>query len=57
MMKFLHDKHSVIAYSNFRFVPIIWIINIIKQQYYAKKIDSVQMDMLLKQVVSFSAQS
>lgn len=33
-----------------RFIPIIWIVNIIKKQYAAKVIDSIQMDMLLKQV-------
>ncbi|XGW04075.1 hypothetical protein V3C99_015316 [Haemonchus contortus] len=35
------------------FVPIIWIVNLIKKQYAAKKIDTIQMDMLLKQVYSY----
>lgn len=33
-----------------RFIPIIWIINLIRKQYQDKKIDSVQMQMLLQQV-------
>ncbi|GMS82142.1 hypothetical protein PENTCL1PPCAC_4317, partial [Pristionchus entomophagus] len=35
------------------FIPIIWIINLIRKQYQEKKIDSVQMQMLLQQVYSF----
>ncbi|RCN44689.1 Bestrophin [Ancylostoma caninum] len=35
------------------FVPIMWIVNIIKKQYALKKIDTIQMDMLLKQVYSY----
>ncbi|EYC34528.1 hypothetical protein Y032_0001g454 [Ancylostoma ceylanicum] len=35
------------------FVPIMWIVNIIKKQYAMKKIDTIQMDMLLKQVYSY----
>ncbi|GMS94303.1 hypothetical protein PENTCL1PPCAC_16478, partial [Pristionchus entomophagus] len=35
------------------FIPIIWIINLIRKQYQEKKIDSVQLQMLLKQVYSF----
>ncbi|KAE9413600.1 hypothetical protein Angca_006233 [Angiostrongylus cantonensis] len=35
------------------FVPIIWIVNLIKKQYAAKKIDTIQMDMLLRQVYSY----
>ncbi|VDL69817.1 unnamed protein product [Nippostrongylus brasiliensis] len=35
------------------FVPIMWIVNLIKKQYHAKKIDTIQMDMLLKQVYSY----
>ena len=35
------------------FVPIMWIINLLKKQYQAKKIDSIQMDMLLKQVYAW----
>ncbi|GMR56350.1 hypothetical protein PMAYCL1PPCAC_26547, partial [Pristionchus mayeri] len=35
------------------FIPTLWIINLIRKQYQAKKIDSVQMQMLLQQVYSF----
>ncbi|KHJ88815.1 bestrophin-3 domain protein [Oesophagostomum dentatum] len=35
------------------FVPIMWIVNLLKKQYALKKIDSIQMDMLLKQVYSW----
>ncbi|CAI5453048.1 unnamed protein product [Caenorhabditis angaria] len=35
------------------FVPTIWIINLIKKQKQEGKIDSVQMDMLLKMVYSY----
>ncbi|CAD6193218.1 unnamed protein product [Caenorhabditis auriculariae] len=35
------------------FLPIIWVVNLIRDQHTAKKIDSVQLDMLLKHVYSF----
>ncbi|KHJ88065.1 Bestrophin [Oesophagostomum dentatum] len=35
------------------FVPIMWIVNLLKKQYALKKIDSIQMDMLLRQVYSW----
>ncbi|CAJ0591997.1 unnamed protein product [Cylicocyclus nassatus] len=35
------------------FVPIMWIVNLIKKQYALKKIDTIQLDMLLKQVYSW----
>lgn len=37
----------------FRFVPIMWMINLIKQQYASKKIDSIQFQMLLDQLYKF----
>uniref|UniRef100_A0A1I7XME3 Bestrophin homolog n=1 Tax=Heterorhabditis bacteriophora TaxID=37862 RepID=A0A1I7XME3_HETBA len=36
------------------FVPIMWIVNLIKKQYALKNIDTVQMGMLLKQVVAIA---
>ncbi|EGT48533.1 hypothetical protein CAEBREN_21490 [Caenorhabditis brenneri] len=35
------------------FIPILWIVNLIKQQKQKGVIDSIQMDMLLKQVYSY----
>ncbi|MFH4980865.1 hypothetical protein AB6A40_007574 [Gnathostoma spinigerum] len=35
------------------FVPTMWIINIIKREYAKKKIDTIQLDMLLKQVYAY----
>uniref|UniRef100_A0A8R1HJH5 Bestrophin homolog n=1 Tax=Caenorhabditis japonica TaxID=281687 RepID=A0A8R1HJH5_CAEJA len=35
------------------FIPIMWIVNLIKKQKQSGKIDSVQMDMLLKHVYSY----
>ncbi|KAK0409208.1 hypothetical protein QR680_004404 [Steinernema hermaphroditum] len=35
------------------FIPIVWIVNLIKTMYRQKRIDSIQMDMLLKQVYSY----
>lgn len=41
------------GYFIFRFIPIIWIVNLIKQMYKQKRIDSIQMDMILKHVYSY----
>uniref|UniRef100_A0A914C9B8 Bestrophin homolog n=1 Tax=Acrobeloides nanus TaxID=290746 RepID=A0A914C9B8_9BILA len=35
------------------FIPIIWIVNLVKQMYKQKKIDTIQMDMILKHVYSY----
>ena len=35
------------------FVPIMWIINLIKKKHQEKAIDSIQLDMVLKHVFSF----
>lgn len=43
-------EHAHNRKNKYRFVPIVWIINLIKKQYAAKAIDTIQMDMLLKQV-------
>ncbi|KAH7700707.1 bestrophin-2b [Aphelenchoides avenae] len=35
------------------FVPIMWILNLIKQQHQAKKIDSIQLQILMDQIYKF----
>ncbi|PAV71868.1 hypothetical protein WR25_12486 isoform B [Diploscapter pachys] len=34
------------------FMPTIWIVNLIKKQYHEKKIDSIQLELLLKQEIT-----
>lgn len=36
-----------------RFVPIMWIVNLLAALYRQKRIDSIQLDMLLRQLYSF----
>lgn len=36
-----------------RFVPIMWILNLVKQQHKLKKIDSIQLAMLTEQIFKF----
>uniref|UniRef100_A0A915EIE7 Bestrophin homolog n=1 Tax=Ditylenchus dipsaci TaxID=166011 RepID=A0A915EIE7_9BILA len=35
------------------FVPIMWILNLVKLKHREKKIDTIQLDMLMKQIFSF----